>query len=101
MPLGKVVTTTVIQVSHSELDTFISKHYGQEFSCCADQEWSNDSIHELSVDGKENCTESYDREPVEEFRKTGQGQWLLSKLMDDLASKGHIEKGDYVIRVSW
>ena len=91
---------TVVEVDYADLEQEVEAAYGHEWSFVADVEGSNDTAHAFDgVHGGE--ISDYDRDELNKFITTGQGQFLARLLLDDLVRTGRIAPGDYLVRVSW
>lgn len=99
----KVTKKIVFEVACRDLEDFVQEHYGREFNIALDQELGNDTSQSFAVDGIFKHPASL--ELVAAFKAEGQrscgGQWLAKHLLNDLAAKGLIEKGDYIVRICW
>lgn len=96
---------TVFLVDYNDLDSFISQEYGYQFESIADQEWSNYMSREFTVEKKpfdiNDTLDKYDIEELEEYIKTGEGNFILQILLRDLCVRNRIKPGHYVINISW
>jgi len=105
-PLGfelKVGRVSHFTVDDNILEAFIKRVYGitdWNFSLVAMEEWHNDSEHEFSVS----------REPLDKWQaqdlddlmfNNGSANYMLSVLFQDMCNNGHIEEGEYLVRVCW
>jgi len=88
----------VFKVNYRDIEQLITETYGREYELPCDMESCNDTSIDVSVDGK---IDSYNARHVKEWVKTGKSNYLLPALMEDLCKNGHIEKGTYIIDVSW
>jgi len=88
---------TIFKCDYGDLERLIKAEYGHEYDipCC--EETSNDVSLEFNVNGQF----GYDKEDVQKFKETGDGMFLLSDLLDDMMHRGVIEKGEYIVRISW
>lgn len=98
-PKLKSVTKTVINVNYSDLNKFITEVYGKDFEFAVDVESSNDVSHSYTVK-KEELTE-WNRKHIDNFIATGRYGYITRSLLIDMANKGLIEEGDYIVDVSW
>jgi hypothetical protein len=96
----KVTKKTVFEVAGRDLEDFVQEHYGQEFNIAIDQESRSGSSRSFAVTGI-----VHDLDDIEKFKADGQrysgGQWIAADLLNDLAAKGLIEKGEYVVNICW
>jgi len=93
-----ITTKTVHEVSYSDLEELIKQTYGQEFSVPADQEIGNDSSINYDNMTKGN---DYDREAVMDFAATGQHEYILAEILQDLVEQDLIPEGNYLISICW
>mgnify|MGYP001582433787 CR=1 FL=1 len=91
----KIKTEVTHKVDYQELEKTIQEVYGWEFSVVADWEGKNDSQIEMHIDTKT------DRGRLNEWIKTGKGDYMTRIIMCDLCANGFIPAGSYVIRISW
>ena len=91
---------TVISGDYYELEELVMKHYGQEWSLCADQEMGNDSTFETTLT-TDAALDEWQVSDVAKFKATGKGMYLADALMQDLCNAGLLEPGEYTIRISW
>lgn len=102
----KTTTKTVIEVDYNELDGEVTRflrsknievgEYGYE--CTAEEEWGNDSSHELNVDGKlDDFFEKYDKPDI----LKGKLSYKLSAILNWMAAEKVIEPGKYLVNVCW
>lgn len=95
----KCETETIIKVTYYDLEEFIEKVVGHPYEVIASEEWSNDSQHHISVDGK---LDSYDKEGWTNFKKNGGAEcFSLHLILKGLCSEGHIAPGNYLVTVCW
>lgn len=89
---------TVIEVSYSDLEKLVKKHYPEQYkhmggySFAAVEECGNDTSHGFDVDGK------LDDWDLEKFAK---GEASNIALLNKLCADGLIEAGEYLIEVCW
>lgn len=89
---------TTIYVDSFDLDKFVSNHYGVKFNFVAKEEATNDSEHAFTVNGR---VDDFEEEEFEPWVK-GERNWISTyAILNDLARKGLIEKGSYIIEVCW
>lgn len=89
----------IYEVEFRDLEKLITTFFGQAFEITADQEVGNDSSISMNhINGEKT---NYSQNRVCDFVHTGAGSYLLRDLMNALAAANEINKGDYVIRVSW
>lgn len=87
----------VIEVNYREVQDLAKEIYGvTDYHFGAVQECGNDTTHKFNVDGK---LGEWDRKQVD-LIKAGDVR-DNSVLLNLLCSEGHIEAGQYNVRVSW
>lgn len=88
-----------IELDAWELDKFFEKVYGYEYEIAANHEASNGTNLTFCIDGK---IEKWNEESLEQFKQTGRmGGRKTSILLNDLARRGIIEEGEYIVSISW
>jgi hypothetical protein len=114
----RTTTTTYIEVEYKDLERFITAHYGMPYSVITALEAHNGSYHSVSVstghdhydpDAEEGSRftprEGLDPEAAEDIREWRAGtpdvEPGVGTLLHDLACSGHVEPGEYLIKVSW
>jgi hypothetical protein len=98
---------TVVSVDHFRLEEFVQKVFGAnlEFACV--EQMSNDTDKEICNVGcgPDACrNDGNDNKNVEDFlfgRKRDLDNWSTNCLLEWLAVRDFIPKGDYLISVSW
>jgi hypothetical protein len=95
----KTETLTVFRVGYHEFEDAIKKVYGRSFSFVEDQEARNDSNYLFKTTKRP--PEEWEREELEKFRAGKPASPLTRILLDDLARRGEIEPGYYLISVCW
>jgi len=96
----KGTINTILAVDYTDVEDLINKYYfdGVEsrkaYCFCAAEEVGNDSQHEFDIDG---VLDEYDMKQINE-RKTS---YMTYNYLNDLANKGIIDKGTYIISVYW
>lgn len=97
---GKSLTVKV--VDYHTVDKVINEEFpslSQSYECLAEEEWGNDSEHLFYIDGE---LDERDQKDVEETIRTGKTKMYRTQtLLNYLCSQGKIDKGDYLIRISW
>jgi|SRR6266487_1292055 len=92
-------------LSYSELDALIQQHFNKpDFNCVADYEWSNDSQHTGTATIKDVLVGSIDYDEVQEFinaPKVPQFPCHWSILLAELARRGEVPEGNYIVEVCW
>ena len=96
--------TTVTIITYRELEELIEKTYGHPFSFLEDQElsFSNYKLFDTNAylkleEGEEDSGE------LEAFKNNGDNEYgyLVDQLISDMAYKGVIEHGNYLVEVFW
>jgi hypothetical protein len=92
-------------LSYEELDDLINQHFGkEEFSSVAAYEWSNDACHANEVSIQELEESKFAQSELKEFMQhpnIPQYPVHWSYLLADLAKRGEVPEGNYLIEVSW
>ena len=86
------------QIECSDFEAFVKEITGHTFEFVADQECGNDSQH--SFRAKPEMLD-FEVEEWEEFKKTGEGDFMAHTIFNGLCKDGHIEPGEYLISVCW
>lgn len=94
----KAEVVTHVSVDYNDLERFIHKVTGVEYEMCCYEEWSNDSQHEINVDG---VVDEYRDKAVAAFLAGKPQNYSLRAILNALARDGHLPKGSYLIKVSW
>jgi hypothetical protein len=91
----KVEKIVVLKVEYDEVEKVIQEHYGfDEYSISSAEEVGNDVSLEFTVNGE---VDDYAAKAIAERKD----QYHTRDYMNDLARQGIIEKGTYIINVSW
>lgn len=89
-----------IELDYGELEDLIKKTYGHSYEFVAQEELMNDMSKTYSV--KKEVLEQWDQEDLDGFITSGRiKNWRTHTILTDLANKGIIEEGDYLINISW
>lgn len=96
----KTELKTYIVVNYEDLDEAITEEYGFKqdkygFECTAAEEWNNDSNYVINVDGE---NDKWDQAKVDK-KESSFGS--VRAYLNDMAKRGLIAKGEYLIKVSW
>jgi len=98
----KTEIKTYIVVDSNDLDRAITEEYGFKigrygsgFESIAAEEWNNDSNYAIDVDGENN---EYDQKKVDR-KEMSAGS--VRDYLNDMAKRGIIQKGNYLIEVFW
>jgi hypothetical protein len=93
---------TIIEMGWTELEKLVKEHYGFDYDFVAGEEASNDSVTKFTVaarmDGME--SEEWDRIEISKGHPSTT-QYNAYILLGKLAEDGHLEPGEYLIRVCW
>lgn len=93
---------TFLVLAYHDLEKLIKMEYDIDYEYPADEEVSND-IHKLysGINGKH--LDSYDTSKLERFISSEgkEGMFMARCLLSDLALRGKIPCGDYLIDISW
>lgn len=85
----------VVACEGHDVERVIQKEYGfKEYSIVASEEIGNYTSSEFTVDGKLDEDEQKDVDERKEM-------YMTRNYLNDLAKRGKIQKGDYVIDTSW
>ena len=91
--LGKV--KIVVSCEGHEVERIIQKEYGfKEYSIVASEEIGNYTSSEFTVDG-DLC--KHEQKDVDDRKE----MYMTRNYLNDLARRGLIQKGDYVVDISW
>ena len=100
----KVKPTMVNKVDYKELERYIRDVTGKTIFIPEILECTNGTDHEITVGDHPEWLDKEEKEHVEKFL-FGDGkyisQYYLPVLLDIMCINGLIEKGTYLIRVSW
>lgn len=99
----KCKTVTRVEVDSSDLEQFIFKVFGVHYESACTEEMSNDTQRTYNVQGiRGEYDQKYTVPKVEEFLyKNGKEEPALSGLLNYIADKNYIAKGDYIVKWSW
>lgn len=94
--------TAYKEVNYSDLNKFINEEFPvfkNDFSVAYVEEWSNDSCYIINIDGK---ISEYEQKDLNEILSTGKlKSYMTGLLLNHLCQRGDVEKGSYLIKVSW
>lgn len=89
-------------VDYNDLDNFINEYYSlkgvPEYYFVDDEEASNDNTYMFEVNGE---VDEYDETELEAFLNGEAHEFMTGTLLNDLARKNVIPKGNYIITVCW
>lgn len=90
----------VISVDYGDLDNLVKEVYNNEdYEFVADEEMGNDS-QKLYKDIT-GSLEDYDEKELERFKSGERHSYNTRVILEDLCRNGHIEPGNYLIKVCW
>lgn len=100
-PQLKCEVVTKIAVDSRALDDFIHEVYklSSGFSCGAAEEWHNDTSHTFEI--KRGPLDKWDQEKVDQLKAGEHPSYCVRAVLTDLANKGLIQEGDYLISECW
>ncbi|MHA2066897.1 MAG: hypothetical protein ACXABY_21210 [Candidatus Thorarchaeota archaeon] len=83
-------------VYYGVIENIIAKEYGfKEYSIVASEEVGNDvALDMMNIDGR---VDEWDRKIIDDREES----YSLHAYLNDLADRGIISKGRYIIRISW
>ena len=85
----------IVACDGHEVERIIAKEYGfKEYSIVAAEEIGNYTSSEFTVDGELDDHEQMDVDERKEM-------YMTAAYLNDLARRGKIQKGDYVVDTSW
>ena len=94
----KIITHIVVDAF--DLEQLIRETYGQpEYDIISDMQCYNDSEYEYV--GKKNSINNFDVTNIEEFKRTGKGNFLFNTLFQDMINTNVLDEGQYLIKISW
>lgn len=97
----KTELKTYIVIEYNDLDNAITEEYGfgrgkyGGFESVPAEEWDNDSNYIINIDGD---NDDWNQRLIDE-RRASFGS--VRAYLNDMAKRGLIAKGEYLIRVSW
>lgn len=102
---NKFDTKTVVEINYNDFNKLVDTYFGltgeERYECNAIDCWGNDSSHSFDVDLK--WVSERGIQEVEKAREQNRLHLDIypSQMLDYLCYKGVIEKGNYLIKVSW
>lgn len=96
--MSKVKTAEYFEIDWFVLDGIIKDEYGRDFSFIEDQDCSNDTSHAFYIDG---TLTDYCKNKLTRWKETGDGSLMVVSLLNDLAARNRIKRGNWIVRVSW
>lgn len=92
-------TETFITADYQEIDELVHKHYNNKsYKFAVIQESGNDSTHKFNIDGKIDKNDLEDANEIRNGKIPLYSNWLV---LNCLCADGYLEKGKYLITVSW
>ncbi len=97
----KCKETKVFQVDYRDFENFIMEFYGHEFEFVVTEECRNGDTRRFII--RENYTffNEFNEKSLKEFIETGIADCSSYLFFYDLARKGVIEYGTYIVNTSW
>ena len=93
------VKKTIIEVEYRDLEKFIKKVYDKNIELVPSENWSNDESHSFNVDGQ---LDTWEETELMDFMENDDASYGITRvLLNDLARKGEIEVGEYIVNVCW
>lgn len=89
-------------LEYHEFDKLVNEHLKppQEYEVVPDQEWNNDESHTFSISPDDYSDD--DQKELQEFLRGEVEQWMSpAVLLGELAARGVIPWGEYLIEVCW
>ena len=87
----------MIKCDYYDLDQFIQHHFNQsKYEFVADIEGNNYTSYTYNVEPKK-----MDEEKLMNFIRYNKGMYLIKDLLNQLCFENKLEKGEYIINVSW
>lgn len=96
--LKNVQRKVVLDVSSFDLEDFIRELYGLS-NFYATLESPNDTTHEIDVTEPDKLFDLDEANKI--LEQQGCEYYMLHTLMEHMARSGHIERGCYLVQVSW
>lgn len=101
--IGK--TVSVIELDYGDLEDLVNKVYGgkdkEEYSFVATEECGNDSDHKFPNISAAPFKNEWDQKDADELRSGKFPCYRNYTLLKALCQDGHLEPGDYLVRVCW
>jgi len=94
----KAEKKTILKVEYADLEAFAESVYGGNLEIPAIEETNNDVSLEYTVTGE---ISKWNLSDAEKIRAGFYPHYCTGLVLDLLCFDGRIERGDYVIRVSW
>ena len=88
----------VFKVDCEEFEKLVKEIYGHNYRFCADVECGNDTDHFISDVGEWTFSE-YEKDQLRVFIVGGKYWFIARLLLEDMAHRGIIPKGNYLISV--
>lgn len=89
---------TVLYCQYRDVEKAIEEYFGKPYELPCIEEKGNDEDWEVNIDGK---VEKYDQEDIDAAYAGKYKNFGTRTLLNHLASKDLIPKGNYLIDVSW
>jgi hypothetical protein len=93
---------TIISVDYGDIETLIKEVYGHFYEIMPMEEvGSSQYAATYSIDVRICKLGEYGLEELQSLLEGKPEQRILSTIMQDLANKGHLDAGEYIIDVNW
>lgn len=101
---------TIVEVKGYDLEQFIQDVYGRSIEIVPDQEldntvWAVDVSKSYTFEDGERVDtgvlDDYDQKQLDEWKISGNGHFITTILLEDMANRGLIMEGKYNIDVRW
>lgn len=91
-------TETIIKVDYNDFDTFIKEKYGLS-SFYGTLESGNDTDHRYDCS---KVDDFFDKDDFQEILDNNScNHWELGTVIEGMIRDGHLQRGVYLVRVSW
>jgi hypothetical protein len=94
----KATRKTIFEVDYSDFDEFVEGIYGGNFEFVADHEANNYSSYDFTAP---NMNRDFGGEFEAKIRNGNFYNVPVHAIFNVLLKDGHIEEGEYIIKVSW
>ena len=90
---------THITVEYHELNKFVEQEFGlQKWNVAEEEETGNDVSLTFTVDGN---VADYEMQYINDLKNGKRTMYVTNTILNYLAAEGKIEKGNYLINISW
>jgi hypothetical protein len=102
LTLKSCTKKTIFSTDYNDLEALISGVYGHDYEIMPMEEvGSSQSAATYNQDVAKGMLDGYELEELETLKGGKPNQYILGTILTDLANKGHLEEGEYIIDVSW